>query len=286
MAEHPGTPTTTPRRVALAVAAHADDIEFMMGGTLVLLAERGWETHYMTLANGYVGSTTHHVEKIVQERAGEARKGAELLGATWHPSLVNDIEIIYSVELLRRVTAVIREVRPSIILTQAPDDYMEDHIETSRVTASAAFNRNMPNFQSTPPVPAYMDDVTVYHAEPHGLHDPLRRLVYPGLYVDATAVQDRKRQALAAHRTQAQWLDDTQGFGSFTAEMDDVARTVGRMSGRYEYAEGWRRHSHLGYSANDIDPLADALADVSFIDELYEQGLKAHPVSRQDGGAR
>lgn len=286
MTTHPDMLDISERRAVLAVAAHADDIEFMMGGTLALLAERGWDTHYITLANGYVGSTTHRIEQIVQLRAAEARAGAEVLGATWHPSIVNDLEVIYSVELQRQVTAVIREVRPSIILTQAPDDYMEDHIETSRVTASAAFNRNMPNFQSTPPVPAYMDDVTVYHAQPHGLHDLLRRLVYPGLYVDTASVQDRKREALASHQTQAQWLDDTQGFGSFVAEMDEVARTVGRMSGRYEYAEGWRRHSHLGFSAAAIDPLAEALADVSTVDEDYERGLSAHPFTGRDGGAR
>ena len=273
-------------RVALAIAAHADDIEFMMGGTLALLADRGWETHYMTVANGYVGSTIHRIEEIVQLRAAKARAGAESLGAIWHPSVVNDIEIVYSVDLVRAITAVLREVQPSIILTQAPDDYMDDHIETSRVTASAAFNRNMPNFQSAPPVPAYMDDVTVYHAQPHGLHDMLRRLISPGLYVDTTAVQDRKRAALSQHRTQAQWLDDTQGFGSFTAEMDDVARTVGRMSGRYDLAEGWRRHSHIGFGTAGADPLADALDGTSFVDKAYERGLTAYPVTGEDRSGR
>ena len=268
------------RKIALAVAAHPDDIEFMMGGTLLLLAERGWETHYMTVANGYVGSTVHHVERIVQTRAQEARDGAERLGALWHPSLVNDIEIVYSVDLVRRVTAVIREVQPSIILTQAPDDYMEDHIESSRIVASAAFNRNMPNFQSTPPVPSYGSDVTVYHAEPHGLHDALRRRVYPGLYVDTSSVQDRKRHALAGHVSQQAWLDETQGFGSFVGEMDEMSRTIGDMSGRYEVAEGWRRHSHLGFSARDQDPLAAALSDVSTVDEGYEKSLLGAPFRR------
>lgn len=274
------------RKVAFALAAHADDIEFMMGGTLALLAERGWETHYMTLANGYVGSTTHRIEEIVQLRAAEARAGADALGAIWHPSIVNDIEVVYSADLVRQVTAVLREVRPSIILTQAPDDYMDDHIETSRITASAAFNRNMPNFQSTPPVPAYLEDAIVYHALPHGLHDMLRRLVYPGLYVDTTAVQDRKREALSHHRTQAHWLDETQGFGSFTAEMDELAETVGRMSGRYATAEGWRRHSHIGFGSAGHDPLSEALSDVSFIDEDYERGLTTHPTTGIDRSAR
>jgi N-acetylglucosamine malate deacetylase 1 len=36
---------------------------------------------------------------------------------------------------------------------------------------------------------------------------------------------------------------------------------VGRMSERYEYAEGWRRHNHLGLSGPQDDPLRAALAN-------------------------
>ncbi len=41
--------------------------------------------------------------------------------------------------------------------------------------------------------------------------------------------------------------------------MRELMREVGRMSGRFEYAEGWRRHIHLGLCADDADPLAEAL---------------------------
>ena len=35
----------------MAIAAHPDDIEFLMAGTLRRLAEVGWQTHYVTIAN-------------------------------------------------------------------------------------------------------------------------------------------------------------------------------------------------------------------------------------------
>jgi hypothetical protein len=38
-----------------------------------------------------------------------------------------------------------------------------------------------------------------------------------------------------------------------------MSRRVGRLSGRFEHAEGWRRHLHLGFSAREQDPLADVL---------------------------
>jgi hypothetical protein len=48
-------------------------------------------------------------------------------------------------------------------------------------------------------------------------------------------------------------------MGSYVAVMRDLNAQVGHMSGRFELAEGWRRHLHLGYSRADIDPLAEAL---------------------------
>lgn len=272
--------TGTRRRAVLAVAAHADDIEFMMGGTLALLAQQGWEAHYISIANGYAGTAELNPQEIALERQRESQEGAKILGAIWHPSFVNDVEVIYSVDLLRRLTALVRQIRPAIILTQAPDDYMDDHIETSRLAASAAFNRGMPNFQTLPPAEAYAEDTVVYHALPHGLRDALRRLVYPGIYVNTAGVQELKSSALAAHRSQQGWLGDTQAFDAgLQGELEAMAGTVGRMSGRFAYAEGWRRHNHLGFASAEADPLTDALGDLAWVDEAIESSLNSHPVT-------
>ena len=90
--------------------------------------------------------------------------------------------------LLRRVAAVIREVRPSIVLTHSPQDYMEDHMNTCRLAVTAAFTHGMPNFHSLPPRPTYAHDVTLYHAMPHGLGDPLRRRIIPGAFGNTSSV--------------------------------------------------------------------------------------------------
>jgi LmbE family N-acetylglucosaminyl deacetylase len=77
--------------------------------------------------------------------------------------------------------------------------------------------------------------------------------------VDTASVHEVKREALAAHRSQAGFLADTQHMSSYVRVMDDMSRDVARMSGRFRHAEGWRRHLPLGYCAADADPLADAL---------------------------
>ncbi len=55
----------------------------------------------------------------------------------------------------------------------------------------------------------------LYHATPHILTDMMRRPIVPEIYVDVSAVIDRKAQLLACHASQKEWLDMTQGFDSY-----------------------------------------------------------------------
>ena len=245
----------------MAIAAHPDDIEFLMAGTLRLLHEAGWRTHYMTVANGSCGSLVHGPAATARLRRAEAREGARILGATFHDSLTRDAEILYAIPLLRRLAAVVRDVAPRILLVPSPQDYMEDHTETCRLAVTAAFVRGMPNFRTRPVRPPVGSPVTVYHAMPHGLVDPLRRPVVPDAFVDTTGVHDVKLRALAAHRSQQSFLKTTQRMNSYLQMAEDMSREMGRMSGRFRHAEGWRRHLHFGLCEAGDDPLAAALGD-------------------------
>src|SRR2546423_12459715 len=182
------SPPSRSSRVAIAVAAHPDDIEFYMAGTLLLLGRAGYKIHYLTLATGSCGSLKYPAARIRAIRGAESRHAAELLGATFHPSLVDDLEVLYELPILRRLAAVIRRVQPTIVLTHSPQDYMEDHMNTSRLAVTAAFARGMPNFRTIPKTDAIPSDVTVYHAMPHGLRDGLGRRVLAGLFVDTAEV--------------------------------------------------------------------------------------------------
>jgi N-acetylglucosamine malate deacetylase 1 len=48
---------------------------------------------------------------------------------------------------------------------------------------------------------------------------------------------------------------------SYLRVMDEMSAELGRMSGKFEHAEGWRRHLHYGFSARDEDPLSALLGD-------------------------
>jgi len=51
-------------KTAIAIAAHPDDIELMMAGTLLLLKDNGYEIHYLNLSRGNVGSIVHDNETL------------------------------------------------------------------------------------------------------------------------------------------------------------------------------------------------------------------------------
>jgi len=245
-----------------------------MAGTLRLLLESGWDIHCLNLSTGNLGSLTMSPARIARARRREAQAAAKLLGATWHPPFCDDLEIFYEGRTLRRLCAIVRQVAPTVILTHSPQDYMEDHMNTSRLAVTAAFAREIPGYRSAPARKPYTGPVTIYHASPHGLRDQLRRLVVPGSFVDTTSVHELKRAALAAHASQRTFLDRTQGMGSFVRTMDEFSRKIGEWSGRFEHAEGWRRHLHLGFCDEHADPLRQALGDRYLVSERYEQALE------------
>lgn len=247
--------------VAFAVHAHPDDIEFMMAGTLVRLREAGYEIHYMNIANGCCGSMTEDREAAAATRLDEARNAAESIGAVFHPPIANDIEIFYTQPLIEKLAAIVRDVAPRIMLAPSPQDYMEDHMNASRLAVTAAFVRGMPNYKTDPPREAIEGAVTLYHALPWGLRDQLRNPVEADSFVDVGPAMILKRAALACHASQKEWLDTTQGLDSYLKTMEEMTQAVGRASGRFEYAEGWRRHLPLGFCDEADDPLRDALGD-------------------------
>jgi LmbE family N-acetylglucosaminyl deacetylase len=244
---------------ALAIAAHPDDIEFVMAGTLLQLKADGWDIHYLNVSSGDMGSTVMSAAQTARVRRKEAQAAAKLLGAKWYAPFCDDMLVFYTEQNIRRLTSVVRAVRPTVVLTHALADYMEDHMTVARLAVTAAFSRGIPNFRSLPHRVPAMTPCVIYHAMPHGQCTPLREPVTPELLVDTTSVHASKRAALACHASQKEWLDASQGQGNYLETLDGFSRLLGRQSKKFQHAEGWTRHLHYGFGAEDDDPLRDVL---------------------------
>jgi LmbE family N-acetylglucosaminyl deacetylase len=254
----------------VALFAHPDDIEFVAAGTLALLRRKGWDVHLMNLANGCCGSTTTTRYETARIRLLESRAAAAHLQGIHYDPIFNDLEIEYTQSALIALVGILRRAKPSILLTHSPADYMEDHMQTCRLAVTAAFAKGVPNYPSPEDsryVPAYFSDITIYHAQPHGNRTPLGEIVSPELAIGIDSVIDVKQSMLAEHRSQQAWLQDSQGMNSYVQTMLDLGREVidihatDRCEKRFAFAEGWRRHLHLGYSSQQVDPLRDVLSE-------------------------
>jgi LmbE family N-acetylglucosaminyl deacetylase len=246
----------------LALMAHPDDIEILCAGTLVLLRREGWDVHMATMTGGDLGSATLGPEAIAQVRRGEAAASAALLEAPYTCLGYRDLTVTCDAETKRRVTALLRTVRPDLLLSHHTRDYMEDHIQTGILAREAAFVSTVPNWYASlhgsEPPPCERLPATLY-ADPVDNVDQLGARVAAGLVVDITDAIDTKEQMLAAHESQRAWLREQHGEDEYLLWMRRCGRDRAKDFGkkRVKYAEGFTQHRAHGFPAGD--PLTPAL---------------------------
>jgi LmbE family N-acetylglucosaminyl deacetylase len=134
-------------QTVLGIFAHPDDAELMCAGTLSLLAKLGWSVHIATMTPGDKGSAELSRREISAIRKAEATKSAAILGGTYHCLECDDAYIMYDRETINKATALIRKVRPAIVFTASPNDYMIDHEMTSLVVQTACFTTGIKNME-------------------------------------------------------------------------------------------------------------------------------------------
>ena len=242
---------------ALAIFAHPDDIEFVAAGTMLQLKDLGWQIHYFNVANGCCGSSVTDRDKTAEIRGIESRQSASLLGAAYYPPICDDMDIHYNAQNLAKVAAIVRQANPSVILTHAASDYMEDHMQTCRLAVSAAFAKGIPNYISDPMLSSCDGPVALYHAQPHGNRTPMGELVYPKMAVSIDRTLDRKLEMLQCHQSQHRWLQTTQNMSSYLQTMLLLSEEVAQLANMgCRYAEGWQKHLHIGLGPVEFDPLS------------------------------
>src|SRR5262249_34702467 len=190
--------------IILTALAHPDDAEFLCAGTLIrLVREHGWQVHIATMTPGDCGSAELPPQEISRIRRAEGAAAAARIGARYHCLEERDLLISYTEHALERVTRLLREVRPRVVLTHSPADYMLDHEMTSALARAAAFAAPIPNFLRDRGHPPPLERVPhLYYCDPIEGKDPLGRAVVPGFGIDISGVIDAKADMLACHASQ------------------------------------------------------------------------------------
>jgi LmbE family N-acetylglucosaminyl deacetylase len=246
----------------LAIHAHPDDVEILAGGTLAMLASLGHSITIATFTPGDCGSRELGPEEISAVRRREAANSAALIGARYLCLEMRDMAVFNDDSSRRRVTEVLRQTRPHLVLTAAPVDYHCDHEAASALVRDACFAAPAPNYHtpSDTPAPALDAIPHLYFMDPLGGRDREGRVVAPDFIVDVAETFAQKHAMLAEHASQRTWLRQHHGIDDYLEEMERRTRERGELVG-LRYGEGFSRyHGHAYPQSPLLEELAGAAA--------------------------
>ncbi|WP_165229804.1 PIG-L deacetylase family protein [Aquisphaera insulae] len=232
----------------LAIHAHPDDVEFQCAGTLALLRESGCEVTIATMTPGDCGSAEHDCEAIAAIRRDEAARAAALIGARYVCLEFRDLAIFNDDDSRRRVTEAIRRARPDVILTAPPVDYLCDHEMTSLLVRDACFAAPCPNYATRQWDPAgpLARIPHLYFVDALEGSDRDGRPAPVDFHVDISRVFSTKREMLACHASQRNWLLRQHGIDEYLDSQAKWAAHRGAEIG-VERAEGFRQYRGHAY---------------------------------------
>jgi len=236
--------------IALTFLAHPDDAEILCAGTLIRLADAGWQVHIATATPGDCGTMTATRWDISSTRTNEARRAAALIGATYHCLDERDGLVVYDKPTVQKAIDLFRRVNPSLVFTHAQDDYMMDHVEASKLARAASFVFGAPNISAFPLLPGSKIP-HLYYCDPIEGIDSLGRPALPTTRVDVTAQHPKKLEMLACHASQRAWLRAHHGMDEYleSVKRHDAAR--GAEIGR-AFAEAFVQHRGHAYPTDDL----------------------------------
>lgn len=237
----------------LAIHAHPDDVEFQCAGTLALLREAGCAVVIATMTPGDCGSAEHDCETIAEIRRGEARAAAALIGAEAVCLEFRDLAIFNDDESRRRVTEAVRRLRPDVVLTAPPVDYLCDHEMTSLLVRDAVFAASCPNYATRQwePAPPLTGIPHLYFVDSVEGNDRDGRPMPVEFHVDVTRVFDVKRRMLACHASQREWLLRQHGMDEYLESQAKWSAHRGAEIG-VEKAEGFRQYKGHPYPQDNV----------------------------------
>ena len=220
-------------KVALAVCAHPDDLEFFCGGSAVAMVRAGWDVRLVIATDGDRGTHDPAVsrESLAALRRAESRRAGQTLGLSGIVFLGKEDGELYADHSLRRDLArVYRQTRPDRLITFDPWRRYELHPD-HRAIGFAALDARL-----AARLPHYYSDLLRDGLEPCTIAEILLfNTDAPDYYIDISSAFDTKLYALGQHLSQWESIwDDT------ARSLRQEAESAGERSG-HAMAEAFKR---------------------------------------------
>jgi N-acetylglucosamine malate deacetylase 1 len=177
----------------LVFAAHPDDAELAMGGTIAKLTSSNYKVGIIDLTRGELG--TRGSADIRQKEAFEA---AIILKTAFRENLyMPDGNITVNQENLIKVIMTIRKYKPKIVFAPYFNDRHPDHIDTSILIKRAMFYSGLQKIKT------FNKEVPQHPYRPKKLFYYMQTYTFkPSFIVDISRTFDLKMKAIQCYATQ------------------------------------------------------------------------------------
>ncbi len=226
-------------RTMLVIGAHSADFVWRAAGAIAVFTSQGGKAVVVALSYGERGESgelwkdpAQTVENVKRIRHAEASQAADALGASFQCFDLGDYPLTTDMSTLSRLTELIRETAPDVIITHTEKDpFNPDHplayelTQRARLLASGAGVAS--GFATIRPPDLFL-------FEPH---QPEQCGFIPTTFVDITPVFAQKQRAMEAMAAQ-QYLRQY-----YTEQAEHRANHARRASGKQHirYAEAFQR---------------------------------------------
>ena len=177
----------------LVFAAHPDDAELGMGGTIIKLITSGKKIGLVDLTKAELSTRGN-----VKLREKEADEAAKLMKLSFRENLgIPDGDISLSDSNLRKVIVTLREYQPKIIFAPYLNDRHPDHIDASVLIKRAMFKSGLTKYESSfkgKKQPAYRPVKLFYYMQTYTF--------IPTFVVDISSTFKSKMEAVMAFKSQ------------------------------------------------------------------------------------
>ena len=230
---------------ALAIAAHPDDAEISLGGTLLTLKQRGMRIGIIDLTRGEMGTRGDE-----QDRAKEAAAANEVLQLDARENLaLPDGRIRVDVEAREQLAKCLREYRPRLVFAHHTEDLHPDHCAAGLLARQAWYLSGLSRLAELTGGPAAARPRRLYHFMGHVPFEPT-------FVVDIGEVWERKLELIQCYHTQlvSQDPEDEGKHFLFGADILERVQTKARYWGEQigaQYGEPLLHHGPLPFE----DPL-------------------------------
>jgi bacillithiol biosynthesis deacetylase BshB1 len=176
---------------ALVIAAHPDDAEIQLGGTLLKLVDAGKRVGVLDLTRGEMGT-----RGTSADRERETAAANRLLGLAWRGNLeLPDSRVTVTLENRERLARLLREHAPRVVLAQHADDLHPDHAACGQLAREAWYVAGLARAAERDGGPAAHRPRFLFHYMGHVPFEP-------ALVVDVSSVWARKVELIRCYASQ------------------------------------------------------------------------------------